>query len=121
MIEKDKIEIPEGFVIDNPDDNLRALGLSEKDIAELSEESRRQIANIEPKQCTPEQQKLLDIIYSSNTTYEEQEAARRKLFPENYDEKGNFILKDDDFFEDLETDMKVSIEEMQRKGLVEKD
>ena len=47
---------------------------------------------------------------------EEKEAARRKLNPEMYDENGNLVLDDSDFFDRTEADMKRLYEEMKARG-----
>ena len=110
-----KVDIPEGYVIADPNDDFRELGMSEEAIKELNEEIKREIDSL-GDELTPEQKRLLEIIDDPNATWEEQEAARRKLNPEMYDENGNLVLDDGEFFDRIERDMKKHYEEMKARG-----
>ena len=110
-----KVDIPEGYVIADPNDDFRELGMSEEAIKELNEEIKREIDSL-GDELTPEQKRLLEIIDDPNATFEEQEAARRKLNPEMYDENGNLVLDDGEFFDRIERDMKKHYEEMKARG-----
>lgn len=110
-----KIDIPEGYVIADPNDDFRELGMSEEAIKELNEEIKQEIEAMDSS-LTPEQQRLSDIIDDPNATWEEQEAARRKMFPDMYDENGNLVLDDGEFFDRIERDMKKQYEEMKARG-----
>lgn len=109
------LDIPAGYVATDPDDDFRALGMSEEAIKELDEEIKREIDSL-GDELTPEQKRLLEIIDDPNATFEEQEAARRKLNPEMYDEDGNLVLDDSDFFDRTEANMKRLYEEMKARG-----
>lgn len=110
-----KNDIPEGYVIADPNDDFRELGMSEEAIKELNEEIKQEIEAMD-NSLTPEQQRLSDIIDDPNATWEEQEAARRKLFPDMYGENGNLVLDDGEFFDRIEQDMKKHYEEMKARG-----
>ena len=110
-----KVDIPEGYVIADPNNDFRELGMSEEAIKELNEEIKQEIEAMDNR-LTPEQQRLSDILDDPNATWEEQEAARRKLFPDMYDENGNLVLDDGDFFDRIERDMKKHYEEMKARG-----
>ena len=121
MIEKKNIDIPEGYVVDDPDDELRELGLSEEDFRELDEEINKEITELvedSQAQMTEEEKRLWAIIEDPNTTWEEKEAARRQLDPNMYDEDGNLVLNDGKFFDRVEAMMKKGLEEAKRKGWV---
>ncbi len=94
MAKKKNIDIPDGYEVVDPSDDLRDLGLSEKDIKELEDEIRNEVESVCNRELTPEESRLYDIIYSDTATREEKEAARRQLDPDMYDENGNIILND---------------------------
>lgn len=120
MADEKKYDIPEGYVIDDPDDNLREMGLSEEDIREINEEIHKEVTEFLDEaeaRVTEEEKRLLAIIDDPNTSWEEKEAARRQLDPDMYDEDGNLVLDDSKFFDRLEEGMKRCYEEMKSKGL----
>lgn len=114
MTDKNNFDIPEGYAVADINDDFRELGMSEEAIKELNEEIENAMNNL--GELPPEKQRLIDIITSNDTTEEEREAARRKLDPEMYDESGNLILDDGEFFDRVEADMKRLYEEMKARG-----
>lgn len=118
MADEKRIDIPEGYVVDDPNDVFRELGLSEEDIRELNEEIHESVKDLCDAPLTEEEKRLYAIIDDPNTSWEEKEAARRQLDPDMYDEDGNLVLDDSKFFDRMEAMMKESLEEAKRKGWV---
>lgn len=112
--------IPEGYEAEDINDDFRRMGMSEAAIAELSADIDRQVEILNNEAAndtiTPDVQNLLDIIDSPDTTWEEKEEARRKLDPDMYDENGNLVLDDSEFYDRIEADMKRLYEEMKARG-----
>lgn len=123
MTDNKKIDIPEGYVVEDPDDELREMGMTEDQIKKFNEEMSEYRAKLfaeaeaQAEPITPEKQRLMDIIYSETTTWEEKEAARRELDPDMYDENGNLIFDDESFWNEIEEDINRCYEEMKSKGL----
>lgn len=115
-----EIKIPKGYIAEDINDDFREMGMSEEAIEELNSEISRQVAELNESVAnttiSAETQKLIDIIESPDTTWEEKEAARRQLNPEMYDENGNLVLDDSDFFDRMESDMNRLYEEMKARG-----
>lgn len=116
MTDKNNIDIPDGYVIADINDDFRELGMSEDAIKELNDEIENEINNMDHSDLSPETLRLIDIITSDATTEEEKEAARRELDPDMYDENGNMILDDNEFFDRIEADMKAGYERMKAEG-----
>lgn len=116
----EKITIPAGYVAEDINDDFREMGMSEKAIADMNADISKQVEqlNSETANATvpPETQRLIDIIESADTTWEEKEAARRELDPDMYDENGNLVLNDSGFYDRVEADMKRLYEEMKARG-----
>lgn len=115
-----EIKIPDGYIAEDINDDFREMGMSEKEIGELNADIDRQVGELNScvaeMPVSAETQELLDIIENPDSSWEEKEAARRKLNPEMYDENGNLILDDSDFFDRTEADMKRLYEEMKARG-----
>ena len=116
----DRIVIPDGYVAEDINDDFREMGMSEEAIAEMNADINNQVEqlNNEVANATvpPETQRLIDVIESPDTSWEEKEAARRKLDPDMYDKDGNLVLDDSEFYDRIEADMKRLYEEMKARG-----
>ena len=115
-----EIKIPDGYIAEDINDDFREMGMSEEAIAEMNVDIEKQVEQLNNEianaSIPSETQRLIDIIESHDSSWEEKEAARRKLNPEMYDENGNLVLDDSDFFDRTEADMKRLYEEMKARG-----
>lgn len=115
-----EINIPNGYIAEDINDDFRKMGMNEKEIGELNADIDRQVGELNScvaeMPVSAETQELLDIIENPDSSWKEKEAARRKLNPEMYDENGNLVLDDSDFFDRTEADMKRLYEEMKARG-----
>lgn len=116
----ERIVIPEGYAVEDINDDFREMGMSEDAINEMNADIDEQVKQLINEAANvpvpPETQRLIDIIESPDTTWEEKEAARRELDPDMYDENGNLILDDSEFYDRIEADMKRQYEEMKARG-----
>lgn len=85
----------------DPAEELKKLGLTDEDLEELNKE----LDEPDDDELPPEINKLIDIIADPNTSEQEKEEARRKLNPKMYDDEGNLVLNDDEFYSRIEADI----------------
>ncbi len=115
MTDKNNLDIPEGYVVADINDDFRELGMSEEAIKELNEEIEYEVNHMSDD-LPPETRRLIDIITSDDTTEEEKDSAMRELDPDMYDENGNLVIDDGEFFDRIEADMKALYEKMKAEG-----
>lgn len=70
-----EIIIPEGYVAEDINDDFREMGMSEEAIAEMNADIEEQVKQLIREAANvpvpPETQRLIDIIESPDTTWEE--------------------------------------------------